>query len=113
MKDAAHITCLASAIFLGRKSCFARSLKAPKPMDFGCSTTLASKQDDLITCESDSGVVKGLGVYQSIGTGTVKYTVLDDNDVKKDIIIKTAIHMPIMHIRQNPFSNWYSTMKTH
>ena len=45
------------------------------------------------------GKVEGLGVHNIVGTGTVKYTVLDDNGDKVNLLIKNAIHVPTMDVR--------------
>ena len=46
-----------------------------------------------------SGKVEGLGVHNIVGTGTLKYTVLDDNGDKVNLLINDAIHVPTMDVR--------------
>ena len=75
-------------------------------MDTGCSTTLTSERSDFITYEKDSGKVEGLGTHDIVGTGTVKYTVLDDNGNPRNIIIHDAIHVPSLEIRLISVQQW-------
>ena len=46
-----------------------------------------------------AGKVEGLGIHKIRGTGTLKYTVLDDNGDKVNLLIKNAIHVPTMDVR--------------
>ena len=46
-----------------------------------------------------SGKVEGSGVHNIVGTGTLKYTVLDDNGDKVNLLINDAIHVPTMDAR--------------
>ena len=50
-------------------------------VDSGCSRTLTFDRKDFITYEETDGEVEGLGTHKIVGTGTVKYTVLDDDGV--------------------------------
>ena len=68
-------------------------------IDTGCSRTLTYDRKDFITYKETDGEVEGLGTHKIIGTGTVKYTVLDDKGVKADIICKDAIHVPTLDVR--------------
>ena len=67
-------------------------------IDTGCSRTLTYDRKDFITYEETDGEVKGLGTHHFFGTGTVKYTVLDDDGVKVDIICKYAICEPTLDV---------------
>ena len=43
--------------------------------------------------------VEGLGIHNIIGTGTLKYTMLDDNGDKVNLLTKNEIHVPTMAVR--------------
>ena len=68
-------------------------------LDSGCSTTLTSERSDFITYSISSGEVEGLGKHNIVGTGTVRYDVIDDDGNKVSIIINDAIHVPTLEIR--------------
>ena len=46
-----------------------------------------------------TGKVEGLGIHKIRGTGTLKYTVLDKNGDKVNLLIKNAMHVPTMDAR--------------
>jgi len=68
-------------------------------LDTGCSTTISFELNDFIDYKPMKGKVEGLGVHNIVGTGTIKYTVLDDNGDKVNLLIKNAIHVPTMDVR--------------
>ena len=45
------------------------------------------------------GKVEGLGIHDITETGTLKYTVLDDNGDQVNLLINDAIHVPTMDVR--------------
>ena len=56
-------------------------------LDTGCSTTISFELNDFIDYKPMKGKVEGLGVHNIVGTGTVKYTVLDDNGDKVNLLM--------------------------
>ena len=68
-------------------------------LDTGCSVTLSSERSDFITYKPTTGQVEGLGVHKIVGTGTVKYTVMDDNGKKVNLLICDSIHVPTLDVR--------------
>ena len=68
-------------------------------LDTGCSRTLTYDKNDFITYEPTTGEVDWLGTHKIIGKGTVKYTVMDDNGYKTDIITHKAIHVSTLDVR--------------
>ena len=68
-------------------------------LDSGCSTTLTCDRSDFITYTDTTGEVEGLGTHNIVGTGSVKYKILDDNGNIKSLIIHDAIHVPTLKIR--------------
>ena len=68
-------------------------------LDSGCSTSISFERNDFINYKPMNGKVEGLGVHNIVGTGTIKYTVLDDNGDKVNLLVKNAIHVPTMDVR--------------
>ena len=68
-------------------------------LDTRCSTSISFERNDFIDYKTMKGKVEGLGIHNIEGTGTIKYTVLDDNGDKVNLLIKNAIHVPIMDVR--------------
>ena len=68
-------------------------------LDTGCSTSISFERNDFINYKTMKGEVEGLGVHNIVSTGTIKYTVHDDNGDKVNLIIKDAIHVPTMDVR--------------
>ena len=68
-------------------------------LDSGCSTSISFEENDFINYKPMAGKVEGLGIHKIRGTGTLKYTVLDDNGDKVNLLIKDAIHVPTMDVR--------------
>ena len=48
-------------------------------LDSGCSTSISFERNDFVNYKPMQGKVEGLGIHDITGTGTLKYTVLDDN----------------------------------
>ena len=67
-------------------------------LDTGCSTSISFERNDFINYKTMNGKVEGLGVHNIEGTGTIKYTVLDDNGDKVNLLIRNAIHVPTMDV---------------
>ena len=67
-------------------------------LDSGCSTSISFHKRDFIKYKPMSGKVEGLGVHNIVGTGTLKYTVLDDNGDEVNLLINDAIHVPTMDL---------------
>lgn len=65
----------------------------------GCSTSISFEFNDFINYRSMKGKVEGLRIHEIRGTGTLKYTVLDDNGDQVNLLIKDAIHVPTMDVR--------------
>ena len=70
-------------------------------LDTGCSTSISFERNDFIDYKTMNGKVEGLGIHNIVGTGTIKYTVLDDNGDKVNILIKNSIDLPTMDVRLN------------
>ena len=68
-------------------------------LDSGCSTSISFERNDFIDYKPMNGKVEGLGVHNIVGTGTIKYTVLDDDGNSVNLLIKNAIHVPTMDVR--------------
>ena len=68
-------------------------------LDSECSTFISFHKRDFIKYKTMSGKVEGLGVHDIVGSGTLKYTVLDDNGDKVNLLINDAIHVLSMDIR--------------
>ena len=68
-------------------------------LDTGCSVTLSSERSDFILYKPTIGQVEGLGVHNIVSTGTVKYTVIDDNGKKVNLLIRDSIHVPTLDVR--------------
>ena len=67
--------------------------------DTGYSITLSSNRSDFITYTPTIGQVQGLGVYNIVDAGTVKYTVIDDNGKKVNFLIHVSIHVLTLDVR--------------
>ena len=68
-------------------------------LDSGCSFTISFCRDDFISFRPSVGQVEGLGIHKIKGRGTVKYTVLDNNGDKINILIKDALYVPTLTTR--------------
>ena len=68
-------------------------------LDTGCSTSISFERSDFINYKPMKSKVEGLGIHNIVGTGTIKYTVLDDNGDKVNLLVKNAIHVPTMDVR--------------
>ena len=68
-------------------------------LDSGCSTSISFEIKDFISYKPMKGKVEGLGIHNIKETGTLKYTVLDDNGDQVNLIIKDAIHVLTMDVR--------------
>ena len=60
---------------------------------------ISSEHSDVITYKPSTGKVQGLGVHRVVGTGAVKYTVVDANRDKVNILIRDSIHVPTLDVR--------------
>ena len=60
---------------------------------------MSSEQSDFITYKPTTGQVQGLGVHNIVGTGTVKYTVIDNQGKKAKIFIRDLIHVLTLDVR--------------
>ena len=65
----------------------------------GCSTSISFEWNDVIDHKPMKGKVECLGIHNIVGTCTIKYTVLDDNGDKVNLLIKNAIHVPTIDVR--------------
>ena len=65
----------------------------------GCSITQISTRSDIITYKPSTGKLHVLGVHNIEGTSTVKYTVIDDNEDKVNVLIRDSIHVPTLDVR--------------
>ena len=68
-------------------------------LDSGCSFTISNCKLDFINLRKSDGSVEGLGIHKIKGRGTVKYTVLDDNEDKINIIIENTLYVPSLQTR--------------
>ena len=64
----------------------------------GCSITQSSARSDIITYKPSTGKLHVLGVHDIEGTSTVKYTVIDDNEDKVNVLIRDSIHVPTLDV---------------
>ena len=63
-------------------------------LDTGCSTFISFELNDFIDYKPTKGKVEGLGIHDIVGTGTLKYTLLDDNGDQVNVLIGNEIHVP-------------------
>ena len=68
-------------------------------LDSGYSTSISFYKVDYIKYKPMSEKVEGLGVHSIVRNGTLKYTVLDDNGDKVNLLINDAIHVPTTDVR--------------
>ena len=68
-------------------------------LDTGCVISISFERNDFINYKPMNGKVEGLGIHNVVGTGITKYTVLDDNGDKVNLLINNEIYVPTMDVR--------------
>ena len=68
-------------------------------LDTGCSTSISFEINDFIDYKPMKGKVEGFGIHNIVGTGTLKYTVLDKICDKVNLLIENSIHVPKTGVR--------------
>ena len=66
-------------------------------VDSCCSTSFFFELKDFIDYKPMNGKVEEL-VHNTVETGILKYTVLDNNDDKANMLMKDTIHVPTMNL---------------
>ena len=57
-------------------------------IDIGCSTSISFKINDFIDYNTMISKVEGLGIHNIVCTGTLKYTVVDTNYNKVNLLTR-------------------------
>ena len=68
-------------------------------LDTGCYTSISFTLNGFIDYKPMKCKVEVLGIHDIVGTGTLKYTLLDGNDDKVTILIENAIHVHTIYVR--------------
>eukprot|EP00957_Ditylum_brightwellii_P123679 9428927-Ditylum_brightwellii.AAC.1 len=68
-------------------------------VDCGASVTFTPDKSDFISYKPHNGKVQGLGEKHTIGKGTVRYTITNDNGEDVQLLVSNAYHIQDIPVR--------------